>query len=137
LAARWPPALAHNGGNGRIGFVAREDIAEALARVLTSAGHLHRTYPITVSRECYGLPEIAAALGHATGKDIKYQPLSTEEFRAALERASPPAPAVTMSVALGEAVRAGEFDLSHPALQTLLERPPLSLQDFLTRNLKT
>jgi uncharacterized protein YbjT (DUF2867 family) len=35
--------LAHSGGDGRIGFVAREDIAEALARLLTSAGHLNRT----------------------------------------------------------------------------------------------
>ncbi|HEY4340866.1 MAG TPA: hypothetical protein VGM97_13055 [Steroidobacteraceae bacterium] len=34
--------LAHS-GDGRIGFVAREDIAEALARLLTSAGHLNRT----------------------------------------------------------------------------------------------
>jgi hypothetical protein len=73
-----------------------------------------------VSRECYGLPEIAAALGNAAGRDIKYQRLDTEEFRAVLERA---APAVTMSVALGEAVRAGEFDPSHPALQTLLGAP--------------
>ncbi len=55
--------LAHSGGEGRIGFVAREDIAEALAFVLTSDGHVNRDYPITVSRECYGLPEIAAELG--------------------------------------------------------------------------
>lgn len=33
--------LTHSGGNGRIGFVAREDIAEALARVLTSDAHVN------------------------------------------------------------------------------------------------
>ena len=60
--------LAHSGGEGRIGFVAREDIAEALAFVLTSDGHVNRDYPITVSRECYGLPEIAAELGRASGR---------------------------------------------------------------------
>jgi NAD(P)H dehydrogenase (quinone) len=128
--------LIHSGGDGRIGFIAREDIAEALARVLTTEGHLNREYPITVSRECYGLPEIAAELGRASGKDIQYKPASPNEFRQSLEQASLPPPVVAMSVALGDAVRAGEFDLSHPALATLLGRPPISLRDFLAKTLK-
>jgi NAD(P)H dehydrogenase (quinone) len=136
-AALATGTLTHSGGNGRIGFIAREDIAEALARVLTSDGHMNRAYPITVGRECYGLPEIAAELGTATGKTIHYQPLSTEQFRAALERAALPPPAVAMSVALGEAVRAGEFDLSHPAFETLLGRPPTDLRNFLAKTFKS
>ena len=128
--------LTHSGGAGRIGFIAREDIAEALAVVITGDGHLNREYPITVSRECYGLPEIAAALGSATGRNIRYQPATAEEFRQSLERAGLPAPAVAMSVALGDAVRAGEFDLSSPAFANLLGRAPTSLQDFLASTLK-
>jgi NAD(P)H dehydrogenase (quinone) len=128
--------LIHSGGDGRIGFVAREDIAEALAVVLTSEGHKNREYPITVSRECYGLPEIAAELGRASGKTIRYQPSSPDEFRQALEQASLPPPVVAMSVALGDAVRAGEFDLSHPAFETLLGRPPINLRDFLAKTLQ-
>jgi NAD(P)H dehydrogenase (quinone) len=42
-------ALAHSGGNGRIGFVARADIAEGLATVLTTEGHRNREYPITLT----------------------------------------------------------------------------------------
>jgi NAD(P)H dehydrogenase (quinone) len=129
--------LVHSGGEGRIGFIAREDIAEALAGVLTSEGHVNREYPITVSRECYGLAEIAAELGRASGKDSQYKPVSPSEFRQSLERASLPPPVVAMSVALGDAVRAGEFDLSHPALATLLGRPPISLKDFLAKTLRT
>ncbi|HTB64686.1 MAG TPA: SDR family oxidoreductase [Steroidobacteraceae bacterium] len=128
--------LTHCGGDGRIGFIAREDIADALAAVLTSEGHANREYPITVSRKCYGLPEIAVELGTATGKTIQYQPVNPDEFRAALERAALPAAAVAMSVALGEAVHAGEFDLSHPALEQLLGRPPLSLKDYLAKTLR-
>lgn len=128
--------LAHSGGNGRIGFVAREDIAEGLSKVLTSEGHLNREYPITVSRPCYGLTEIAAELGNASGKSIGYQPVTPEEFRHALEQASLPPPVVAMSVALGDAVRAGEFDLSDPAFEKLLGRAPVSLRDFLVRTLK-
>ncbi|HTC54028.1 MAG TPA: SDR family oxidoreductase [Steroidobacteraceae bacterium] len=129
--------LIHSGGEGRIGFVAREDIAEALAVVLTSDGHANREYPITVSRECYGLSEIAAELSRASGRTVHYQPASPAEFRYALEQAALAPPVVAMSVALGDAVRAGEFDLSHPALQSLLRRSPISLRDFLAKTLKT
>jgi NAD(P)H dehydrogenase (quinone) len=128
--------LTHSGGNGRIGFVAREDIALGLARVLTSDAHQNREYPITVSRECYGLPEIAAELGRATGRDIQYKPVTPEEFRLVLQQASLPPPVVDMSVALGDAVRAGEFDLSSAAFEQILGRTPTDLRTFLSRTLK-
>lgn len=89
-----------------------------------------------MSHECYGLPEIAAALGNATGRTIQYRPVTTQELRAALERADLPPPAVAMSVALGEAVRAGEFDLSHPAFEKLLGRAPTDPKSFLAKTLK-
>ncbi|HTY94481.1 MAG TPA: SDR family oxidoreductase [Steroidobacteraceae bacterium] len=127
--------LSHSGGNGRIGFVAREDIAEGLARVLTSDGHLNREYPITVNRECYGLPEIAAELGRASGRIIQYKPLTTDEFRLFLQQAGLPPPVVEMSVAMGDAVRAGEFDLSSPVFEQLLGRAPVDLRTFLGKTL--
>ena len=111
-------------------------LAEALARVLTSEGHLNHDYPITVSRECYGLREIATELGRASGKTIHYQPVSSDEFCLALEQASLPPPVVAMQVALGDAVRAGEFDLSYPVFEQLLGRAPISLRDFLAKTLK-
>lgn len=127
--------LTHSGGDGRVGFVARTDIAEGLATVLTTEGHLNREYPITVSRECYGLAEIAAELGLACGKTIRYQPVNPDEFRRALEQAGLPPPVVDMSVGLGNAVRAGEFDLSATAFEKLLGRAPTSLRVFLASNL--
>ena len=127
--------LTHSGGAGRIGFVAREDIAEGLARVLTSDGHLNREYPITVSRECYGLSEIAKELGDAAGRRITFNPVSPDEFKRSLEQAGLPLPVVAMSVGLGDAIRAGEFDLSFPALAELLGRAPISLKDFLAKAL--
>jgi hypothetical protein len=37
-----------------------------------------------------------------------------------------------MSVALGEAVRAGEFDAGSDDLATLMGRTPMNLEQFLT-----
>jgi NAD(P)H dehydrogenase (quinone) len=124
--------LTHCAGEGRIGFVAREDIAEALAAALTTA-RLNPVYSITVSRPPYGLEEIAAALGKAAGKTVRYNSVSPDEFRRVLEGAGVPPAGVTMAVALGEAVRAGEFDESSPDLEKLLGRAPTSLEAFLSK----
>jgi NAD(P)H dehydrogenase (quinone) len=126
-------SLVHNGGSGRIGFISREDIAGALAVVLTMTGHVNREYPITAVTP-YGLNEIAGALGKAGGKIVAYRPVSSAEFGKALEAKGLPVPVVGMSVALGEAIRAGEFDAGSADLQGLLGRPPMTLDAFLRKS---
>jgi NAD(P)H dehydrogenase (quinone) len=125
--------LTHAAGAGRIGFVAREDIAQALAAALTIA-RLNPIYSITVSRPAYGLDEVAAALGKSAGTTVRYNSVSADEFRRVLEGAGVPPTAVAMAVALGEAVRAEEFDESSPDLAQLLGRAPTSLEAFLSRS---
>jgi NAD(P)H dehydrogenase (quinone) len=127
-------SLRHNGGQGRIGFAAREDIACALAAVLTAGDHANRVYPITAVAP-YSLSDVARALSEATGKSITYTEISSDEFRKALEAKGVPAPIVAMSVALGDAIRAGEFDAGSPDLGQLMGRAPLTLEQFLRRML--
>lgn len=125
--------LLHSAGEGRIGFVLREDMAEGIAAVITSSTPPAGSYAFTVDRQPYSLNDIAAALGKAHGKTIKYQSVSEQEFRGVLEEAGVPAPGVAMAVALGNAVRAGELDASSQDLATLLARPTVPLDEFLTR----
>ena len=125
--------LAHNAADGRIGFVSRQDIAEALA-VALSMNPVAQVHDITAITP-YGLADVAAGLGKASGKQITYEPLSSEEFRGLLEGLGLPAPVVGMSVALGEAMRAGEFDVGSRDLERLLGRAPTTLQDFLAKAL--
>jgi NAD(P)H dehydrogenase (quinone) len=117
-------------GQGRVGFVARADIAEALAAVLAS-DRLRKDYDITTSRAAYSLAEVAAALGKAHGKTINYVSVPAEEFRQALEGFRLPTGVVEFSVALGEAMRAGEFDITSDDLRELLGRAPTELDGFL------
>ena len=125
--------LTHFAGDGRIGFITRHDIAEALANALTSGDHTNKIYPITVPGPAYSYPEIAAAIGKAAGKSVRFQNVSQEEFRKTLEAAGVPAPGVAMAVGLGEAIRAGEFDHSSPDLEKLLGRALVTLDQFLAR----
>jgi NAD(P)H dehydrogenase (quinone) len=123
-------SLVHNGGDGRVGFVAREDIAYALAAVLAKGEHANREYPITAVTP-YSLTDVANALSKASGKSVTYKAVSTEEFRKTLEAIGLPAPVIGMSVALGEAIRAGEFDAASTQLQQLMGRAPVTLEAFL------
>jgi NAD(P)H dehydrogenase (quinone) len=124
--------ILHNGGDGRIGFVAREDIAYALSAVLTGGDHANREYPITALAP-YSLSDVASALGKARGKNVSYQPISSDEFRQGLEAKGLPAPIVAMSVGLGEAIRAGEFDAGSTDLERLMGRAPIGLEAFLRK----
>ena len=127
-------SIAHNGGNGRIGFIAREDIAFAFAAALTGGEHANREYPITAVSP-YSLSEVASALGDAGGKNVTYVPITSDDFRKALEAKGLPAPAVEMTVALGEAIRAGEFDAGSMQLERLMGRAPVALAPFLRKAL--
>ena len=126
--------LEHNGGEGRIGFVARDDIAGALAAVMSGGEHANREYPITAVAP-YGLDAVAGALGSAGGRPVTYRRLSSEEFRKALAAKGLPPPVVEMTVALGEAIRAGEFDAGSPQLERLLGRTPATLEAYLETTL--
>ena len=125
-------SLVHNGGNGRVGFIAREDIAYALAAVLTTGEHANREYPITAVAP-YSISDVASALSKASGKSVTYEPVSSDEFRKALEAKGLPAPVVAMSVGLGEAIRAGEFDAGSTELERLMGRAPVGLEPFLRK----
>jgi NAD(P)H dehydrogenase (quinone) len=76
---------------------------------------------------------VAGALGKVSGTRIVYTPISSDEFRKALEAKGLPPPIVAMSVGLGEAIRAGEFDAGSTQLERLMERAPLTLEAFLSR----
>jgi NAD(P)H dehydrogenase (quinone) len=124
--------LTHCAGDGRVGFVARDDIAAALAGVLARGDRPGRVHAIT-AREPYSLTQVAAALGRAAGKTIQYRAVSSDELRVMLsERGVPPAD-VAWNVALGEAMAAGEFDASSQDLERLLGREPVDLGAFLSR----
>jgi len=119
-------------GDGRVGFVTRDDMAQALARVLADSASPKTAYAMTPTRPAYGLAEVATELGRAKGKTIQYMSVSEEEFRNTLAKVGTPPPAIEMAVGLAQAMRAGEFDASSPDLETLLGRPPVDLRTMLS-----
>ena len=68
-------------GDARASFIDARDIASVAARTLTEEGHEGQTYVLT-GPEALSYAEVAAKLSEATGREIKYVPISPEQFRA-------------------------------------------------------
>lgn len=75
--------LALPAGAVREPIVDVEDIADVAVAALTDARHDGRLYDVT-GPELLDFHEIAAALASASGRPVRYQPVSLEDFHAAM-----------------------------------------------------
>ncbi len=74
-------------GDGKINWVARDDIADAVVGVLAAPidEHNHQTYLLT-GPEALSYPEIADLFNDVLGTDIKVTQISFEEFKAVITK---------------------------------------------------
>jgi NAD(P)H dehydrogenase (quinone) len=68
-------------GQGRVAWVARDDIADSVVSVMTGSGHESQTYDIT-GPEALTMAETAERLSIAVGRKISYQAQTPHEARA-------------------------------------------------------
>jgi NAD(P)H dehydrogenase (quinone) len=67
-------------GEGRVSWVARDDVADVAVATLTGSGHEGRTYDVT-GPEALTMVETAERLSAVTGRKISYRALSPHEVR--------------------------------------------------------
>lgn len=118
-------------GDGRVGAVAREDVARCAAAVLADPDpHAGITYELT-GPESLTLAEVAAIVTRVTGRQATYHEESLEE--AYRSRASYGAPdwQVDAWVSTYTAIAAGELSPVTDHVRALSGRQPLSLQQLL------
>ena len=72
--------IAAPAGQGRIGWVAVTDVANAAARVLTSPGHENTTYVLT-GPEALGYRDVAAQFSPVLGWQVEYEDQPPEQAR--------------------------------------------------------
>lgn len=118
----------------RSNYAARIDMAEAFANVIYTEGHENKIYEIT-SNEAYTNNEIIGIVNKLLGKEIKYVDISIDNLIEGLKKAGTPAPVVKTIVSIAEAISDGELDVVDDSLEKLLERKPLSLEEFLRKTL--
>jgi len=117
-------------GAGKTPFVARTEMAEAAAVVLTTNGHENKEYAIT-AETAYSFSEIAAIISDITGKDVQYLEPTADDYIAQLVKAGVPEGTAGFFAGFGVAIGKGEFDTKRSDLAKLLGRKPLELKEFL------
>ncbi|MGQ4270430.1 SDR family oxidoreductase [Nocardiopsis changdeensis] len=124
-------------GDGRVAWVARDDIADAAAAVLTdpavAAASENATYDLT-GPEALSLGATVERLSTLTGRTIRYVPETREE--ALLSRKATGAPDWELEgwVSSYEAIAAGELDTVSSAVPELTGHPARSIEGFLRRH---
>lgn len=113
-------------------WVLREELAEAAAYVLTTAGHENKTY-VLANTEATSFQDIAQNLSATLGRDVRYQSPPVAEFAAALTQAGIPAPYVGMFTTWARAVAEGMLEIEDATLATFLGRQPTSTAQFIER----
>lgn len=123
-------------GEGRTSFISRAELGQALAAVAVK-DRLEKTVYELTGPATHTFHEVAAALGRVTGKPIRYQPVSEDDYAQALVEYKVPEWMARAIANMYTAVAVGNFDrvtgdfaalVGHPA-------PPLDnlIEDFFAR----
>jgi uncharacterized protein YbjT (DUF2867 family) len=118
-------------GDGRLGWVTRDDIAESAATALTSSSYYGTSFDMT-GPESIDLFETAERFGRFIGRDISYHPETVDEAYASRAVYGAPDWEVEGWVTSYLAIANGEMDVVTDAVETLTGHRPQSLEDFLT-----
>jgi uncharacterized protein YbjT (DUF2867 family) len=122
--------LAAPMGDAGYPFVDTRDVAAAAAAVLRApAGHAGRAYALTGPR-AVGYAEIARRMGEIVGRDVRYEALSPQAFRAGLEAAGIPAWRAADLAAIASAYMEEE-NRPGDGVAGLTGRPPAPIERFL------
>ncbi|MER8224143.1 NAD(P)H-binding protein [Streptomyces sp. NPDC094143] len=126
------PVLEHNAvvaaaGEGRVSSASRADYAAAAVAVLIGEGHENKTYELG-GDTAWSFAEYAAELSGQTGREIAYQPVSTENLASILTGAGLPEPLARTLAGVDASIEKGELVVSTGDLSRLAGRPttPLS-----------
>ena len=117
-------------GDGRVGAILRDDVANACVAVLTGDGHEGRTYEVTGPR-AITLGEMAAELSRAEGREIRYENETVEEAWASRSGFGAPDWEVEGWITSYTAIAAGQLDLVTDDVERLAGSRPTDLTDWL------
>lgn len=117
--------------DSRVSNIDTRDLGDLAARVLLTepSTHAGREYVLT-GRAAQTMDEIAAAIGTALGRPVRYVAVSEDMARQGMTRAGLPPAAVEAILGWFAFCRAGRAARIEPAATALLQRSPRDAADF-------
>jgi uncharacterized protein YbjT (DUF2867 family) len=129
---RWFDAEGLNtvpGGDGRMSFSYRPELARAIAVTLTEPGHGGKVYDI-VTPQSVSMRELAEIAWAVTGCDYRYSPSGDAVWEARWSARGKEEWEIEAGISSYAALRAGEFDVVTDHYRTLTGEDPLSVSDI-------
>ena len=125
--------IAAPGGDGRAAWVARDDVADVAAAVLTQGGHDGATYEVT-GRESTTLAYAAEVLSDYSGRDVTYESETVHEAYESRSDHDAEDWEVEGWVTSYEAVAGGELDIVTDVVPALTGHDAQTLREYLGDN---
>jgi NAD(P)H dehydrogenase (quinone) len=120
-----------NEGDGRVGYVSRDDCAAAAAAVLAGDGHDFKIYDIT-GPEALGAADLAALFSDLGGKPVALVAVDDEAFTDGLvTHAGIPREVAAVYASFGTGARRGYSAVVSDTVERLTGRAPRSVRDAL------
>jgi uncharacterized protein YbjT (DUF2867 family) len=110
-------------------FVDADDLADIAVAALTEDGHTGRLYEVTGPR-LLTFPQAVAEIAKASGREIRYVPVSMEQYAAMLTEYQVPADVVQMLTDVFPEVLDGRNAYLTDGVQRALGRPPRDFAEY-------
>ncbi|MGQ3481388.1 NmrA family NAD(P)-binding protein [Paenibacillus sp. TY11] len=124
-------------GNGRVGFVSADDIAEVGVRALID-DKPHNTAHIITGPQSLTYGEVGDIVGKVTGQAIQHISLSDEELKAGMVRAGMPEDYADMLAGLDRRIRENRSeDQVTDIVERVTGRRPISFEQFVQTHADT
>lgn len=120
-------------GEGQTSYIARDDIADAIAAALASPPTESRIYTLT-GAEALGNEQIAKLASTASGKPLTVINLSDEQLAAGMKGAGVPDAIIPTLVSFDTATRAGNLGIVTNDIRDLTGRDPRPVAEFIKAN---
>lgn len=117
-------------GEGRVGFVSRDDVAAAAAGILVGTGHSGAIYNAT-GNESLSLADRAQLIEKVGGQRVDIVQISLEELSNELRLAKYPEDYRGLVVDIKRKTSEGGYDIVTGDVERLSGRPPVALGDVL------
>ncbi len=117
-------------GNGKAVFTLRNDLAEAAAIVLKSDKYTNAILDLT-NIEAVGFAEITNILSSIFNSEINYIDPNADEYKQVLVATQLPEEVIGLLTGITASIKVNEFDKITSDLETILQRKPTSVVEFL------
>jgi NAD(P)H dehydrogenase (quinone) len=117
-------------GGGQVAYAMRQELGEAIAKVLHAGVSESRTMLLT-AHEAWSFDDVAAALTAISGRPVAYTATDKAAFEAMMGKAGLPDARIRRIYGFYCDIRDGQLDEVSPELEALLGRQPAGLKEGL------